>query len=657
MRTLQVSIVLLFLVSVHRAGAVELITYDPISTVCSPESNYTANSTYQHNLKNLLLSLSSNISGFASAAVGKGPDTVYGLAVCRGDLSAAECQNCTADAAAMIQQTCSKSKSSTMWRLSCELRYSSKNFMGTVETNFFFLTNVNNATDPVLFNQQMKTLLQNLSASAANSSSMFESGQIQYTDFKVMYGAVQCTRDLSSDSCLNCLKEAVDFIPYCCAERQGAVVIGATCSIRYELYPFLKGSAKGLQLPSPSVAPPTSRSKNTGTAVIAVAVLIPLVLLCILIFGLVLWRRNSRKTSQTPVNRDKEVDGPELLAFSLPSIRAATKDFSESNMLGEGGYGPVYKGTIDGKEIAVKRLSNKSGQGSVEFKNEVRLIAKLQHRNLVRLLGCCMEDGEKILVYEFVPNNSLDRVLFDREKGLPLDWATRLKIITGIARGLLYLHEDSRLKIIHRDLKPSNVLLDNEMNPKIADFGMAKICGMDETQGNTKRIAGTYGYMSPEYAINGNYSLKSDVYSFGVLLLELVSGRKNTSFNIDADGARDLLNHAWNLCEENRPLELVDKALGESYDHNEALRCIHIGLLCVQEAIVDRPTMSSVGLMLGSASVTLPAPHPPAFYMGRRSRHEAMSLSYSTEQSEDQPLNLMQSTSSNAVTITELQAR
>ncbi|KAF3777364.1 Cysteine-rich receptor-like protein kinase 25 [Nymphaea thermarum] len=659
MKTLLVSIVLLFLVSVHQAGAVELITYDPLSTVCSPESNYTANITYQHNLKSLLLSLSSNISGFATAAAGQGPDKVYGLALCRGDISTAECQNCTAGAAAMIQQGCPNSKSSTMWRVLCELRYSSSsNFMGTVDTKFFYLTNVNNATDPVLFNRQMRALVQNLSdAAAANSSSMFASGQIQYTDFQVIYGAVQCTRDLSSANCLNCLNEAAAFIPSCCAERQGAVVIGATCSIRYELYPFLRGSATGLQLPSPSVPPATSRSKNTGTAVIAVAVLIPLVLLCILIFGLVLWRRNSRKTSQTPVNRDKEVDGPELLAFSLPSIRAATNDFSESNMLGEGGYGPVYKGTIDGKEIAVKRLSDKSGQGSVEFKNEVRLIAKLQHRNLVRLLGYCMEDGEKILVYEFVPNNSVGSFLFDPIKRLQLDWATRLKIITGTARGLLYLHEDSRLKIIHRDLKPSNILLDNEMNPKISDFGMAKLCGVDETHGNTSRVAGTYGYMSPEYAINGSYSLKSDVFSFGVLLLELVSGRRNSSFNIDADGARDLLNYAWKLSEGNKPLEMVDRALGESYDRNEALRCIHIGLLCVQEDLMCRPTMSAVVLMLGTNSVTLPAPHPPGFYVGSRSRWDGTSLSDSREGAEYQALHPPQSTSTSSVTVTELEAR
>ncbi|CAN6452103.1 unnamed protein product [Victoria cruziana] len=659
MRMLRAILVLLLAASVHKALAVELINNDPLSTRCFQESgNYTANSTYHQNLKSLLGILSSNVSrGFASATAGQGPDKVYGLALCRGDVSATDCRSCTAEAADMIQQICPNIKSSIVWRLLCELRYSSSNFAGTADTNFYQFQNVNNASDPILFNQRMKTLLQQLSAAAAaNSSSMFANGQIQYTDLQLIYGAVQCTRDLSSTVCLNCLNQAADYLPYCCAGKEGSVVFSAACNIRFELYPFLQNSVgTGLQVQAPTSSSP-SRSKKTSSAVAAVAVVITLLVLCFLICGLILWRRKSKKRSQTRMKRDTKVAHPELLDFSLTSIRTATDNFSEANKLGEGGYGPVYRGTIDGKEIAVKRLSNQSGQGSIEFKNEVGLIAKLQHRNLVRLLGCCMEDGEKILVYEFVPNNSLDKVLFDSEKRLPLDWATRLKIITGISRGLLYLHEDSRLKIIHRDLKPSNVLLDNELNPKISDFGMAKICRTDETHGNTSRIAGTYGYMSPEYAIKGEYSLKSDVFSFGVLVLEIVSGRKNTSFRA-ADGAKDLLTYTWELSRQNTPLEVVDKALGESYDRKEALRCIHIGLLCVQEEIMDRPTMSSVALMLGSSSVTLPAPHPPAFYTGGRSRGEATSLTYSSDQAEDQALQPLSSSSSNSVTITELRPR
>ncbi|XP_062160839.1 G-type lectin S-receptor-like serine/threonine-protein kinase At1g11330 isoform X2 [Alnus glutinosa] len=224
----------------------------------------------------------------------------------------------------------------------------------------------------------------------------------------------------------------------------------------------------------------------------------------------------------------------ELPLFNLQELASATNNFHQSNKLGQGGFGPVYRGKMsDGQEIAVKRLSRASGQGQEEFMNEVVVISKLQHRNLVKLLGCCVDGEEKMLVYEYMPNKSLDAFLFDSVKPKLLDWRRRFNIIEGISRGLLYLHRDSRLRIIHRDLKASNILLDEELNPKISDFGMARIFGSNEDQANTKRVVGTYGYMSPEYAMEGRFSEKSDVFSFGVLLLEIVSGRRNSSFYDD----------------------------------------------------------------------------------------------------------------------------
>ncbi|PON79922.1 S-receptor-like serine/threonine-protein kinase [Trema orientale] len=302
---------------------------------------------------------------------------------------------------------------------------------------------------------------------------------------------------------------------------------------------------------------------------------------------------------------------PDLPFFSLSTIMAATDDFSPANKLGQGGFGSVHKGQFsNGQKIAVKRLSTSSGQGLEELKNEVMLIANLQHRNLVKLLGWCIEGEEKMLIYEYMPNKSLDSFIFDQTRRSCLDWRTRFNIIIGVARGVLYLHQDSRLRIIHRDLKASNVLLDAEMNPKISDFGMARTINEDQIQDKTRRIVGTYGYMSPEYAIFGKFSMKSDVFSFGVILLETITGMKNHEVYQEGTSI-NLIGHVWNLWKEKRALETVDSLL-ESYVHDEVLRCIQIGLLCVQEEVKDRPTMSAVVLML-SSEIALPSPKQPAY--------------------------------------------
>ncbi|XP_021602467.1 G-type lectin S-receptor-like serine/threonine-protein kinase B120 isoform X4 [Manihot esculenta] len=312
------------------------------------------------------------------------------------------------------------------------------------------------------------------------------------------------------------------------------------------------------------------------------------------------------------------VNGPDLPLFNFNSVAEATNNFSEENKLGQGGFGPVYKGKLPGgEEIAVKRLSKISGQGLEEFKNEIILIAKLQHRNLVRLLGCCIQGEEKMLLYEYMPNKSLDCFLFDPTKQALLDWKKRFNIIGGIARGLLYLHRDSRLRIIHRDLKASNILLDEEMDPKISDFGMARIFGGNQNELNTNRVVGTYGYMSPEYAMEGLFSVKSDVYSFGVLLLEIVSGRRNTSYRLTDH--LSLIAYAWELWHEDKAMELVDPSIRDSCCEDEVLKCIQVGMLCVQDSPVQRPTMSSIALMLESNSPTLPLPRQPTYTSVRTS--------------------------------------
>ncbi|KAG7992448.1 hypothetical protein I3843_02G128500 [Carya illinoinensis] len=345
----------------------------------------------------------------------------------------------------------------------------------------------------------------------------------------------------------------------------------------------------------------------------------------------------SRKRKKFTVSRKK---GSVVQFFSFESISTATSNFAATCKLGEGGFGPVYKGILPGgQEVAIKRLSRNSGQGEVEFKNEIVLIAKLQHTNLVKLVGCCIQREEKMLIYEYMHNKSLDLFLFGPVKKDLLDWTKRFNIIQGIAQGLLYLHKFSRLRIVHRDLKASNILLDAEMNPKISDFGMARIFGQDESEARTKRVVGTYGYMSPEYALRGKFSVKSDVFSFGVILLEILSGKKNNSFSHHGK-ASSLVGYAWEMWTEGKCLEIADPALDNSYDPNEVLRCIHVGLLCVQDSPNDRPSMSDVASMITNGTVAIPAPKQPAFFMN-------CSL----------PESRLENLASNDVSISEVEAR
>ncbi|XP_062086976.1 uncharacterized protein LOC133793693 [Humulus lupulus] len=310
----------------------------------------------------------------------------------------------------------------------------------------------------------------------------------------------------------------------------------------------------------------------------------------------------------------------DLPSFDFGTILHVTNNFSSTNKLGQGGFGSVYKGKLaDGREIAVKRLSSSSGQGTEEFKNELILISKLQHRNLVRLLGCCIEKEERLLVYELMPNKSLDNYIFDPRGREQLNWDTRVNIILGVARGLLYLHRDSSLRVIHRDLKASNILLDEKMNPKISDFGLARI--FQETidlANSTQRVVGTLGYMSPEYAMGGVFSEKSDVFSFGVLILEIVSGKRNSNFHYYEQNL-SLVAYAWQLWSEGRGVEFVDDAMGGSYVELEAIRCLHVGLLCVQDHTTDRPSMADVVLMLGNET-NRPQPIRPIFIFHNSAR-------------------------------------
>ncbi|GAY58792.1 hypothetical protein CUMW_189640 [Citrus unshiu] len=599
--------VLSFLISLTRAYFAGDLFY--IYHFCNNTVNFTRNSTYQSNLNLLLSTLRSNAThgssdkfseGFYNATASQDPDKVYGLFLCRGDVSAETCKDCVNFATSDITQRCPLQKETVIWYDHCLLRYSGISFFSTMDTKpAKAWQNRQNSTGG-LFNQQVRNLMNEAVNQALNTTKMFGTVKKNYTASQTLYGLVQCTPDLSRHDCSTCLRLAISSFDECFSINIGGRMMYPSCNFRYELYPFYDDPS--IVTPPPVfLSPPSpgsvtsSKGKGRKAIWIAIGTTIPTICLFILLVSVVRHRRRRNKG----------------LALE------ATRHFSDENKLGEGGFGPVYKGILaGGKEIAVKRLSGSSGQGLQEFKNEVTLIAKLQHKNLVRLLGCCLDGNELLLIYEYMPNKSLDVFIFDSTRRAQLDWKRRISIINGIARGLLYLHEDSRLKVFHRDLKASNVLLDHEMNPKISDFGMARIFGGNQNESNTSKVVGTYGYMAPEYALGGVISVKSDVFSFGVLLLEIISGKKNSGFYLSEHG-QSLLAYTWKLWCNGEALELMDPVLKQSCMAAELLKCIHIGLLCVQEDPADRPNMSSVAVMLASDTVSLPQPTQPAFSVGR----------------------------------------
>uniref|UniRef100_A0A3N7GC00 non-specific serine/threonine protein kinase n=1 Tax=Populus trichocarpa TaxID=3694 RepID=A0A3N7GC00_POPTR len=343
----------------------------------------------------------------------------------------------------------------------------------------------------------------------------------------------------------------------------------------------------------PEFKPPTKGKRKK----LIVAGSVVLLLFLIFILLSVLWWKGylgGRKS------RDQELVGLDLVTgiFTFKQIKAATNDFDPANNLGEGGFGVVYKGVLsDGTIIAVKQLSAKSKQGNREFVNEIGMISALQHPNLVRLYGCCINGKELLLVFENMENNSLAHVLYGKKEGqLNLDWPTRQRICVDIAKGLAFLHEESTLKIVHRDIKTTNVLLDGNMNVKISDFGMAKLDEEDDTHIST-RVAGTMGYMAPEYALYGRLTYKADVYSFGIVALEIVAGMSNMRFRHNESFAC-LLDWALSLHQNGDVMELVDPRLGSDFKKKEAARMIKVALLCTNQSPAHRPIMSAVVRML-----------------------------------------------------------
>ncbi|KAK4347034.1 hypothetical protein RND71_033373 [Anisodus tanguticus] len=517
---------LLFLfLHIHLHGLILAQLPDLAYTQCGDNGNYTENSTYQNNLNSLLSSLSSKIdkNGFYNASIGQDSDMASAIVLCRGDVELEECRSCVNNISRKLVQSCLDKIEAFGGYDGCTLQYSNRSIIDTPSfSTLFYMWNPGNASKPEGFNQDLFKLLDSLRGIAADGGPLrkYASGNATGPDFQTIYALVQCTPDLSPRNCFDCLTEAYGNMPICpCNGKKGGRIIGARCNFRYESYRFFEDVP--LEAPPPAgndnktvpierddKTAPTGKDDKTARTVIIIVV--PTVTTVILIgcISVILLRRRKRKlVDEVQSIRGDDISTTESLQYEFSTIRAATDNFSNANKLGQGGFGPVYKGKLpNGQEVAVKRLSADSGQGDLEFKNEVLLVARLQHRNLVS------------------------------------------------------------------------------------------------------------GYMSPEYAMYGQFSVKSDVFSFGVLVLEILSGQKNTCFR-NGESVEDLLSYAWTNWCEGTATNLIDPMLrGSSGLVRDIMRCIHIALLCVQENIADRPTMAAVVLMLSSLSLSLPVPSGPAYY-------------------------------------------
>ncbi|KAM4109788.1 hypothetical protein ACJW30_03G146300 [Castanea mollissima] len=579
-----------------------------VNITCSNQPEYNAPSFVPNSVATMNnIGNQMEVSGFGLAVSGSDPNTSYGLAQCYGDLSLTDCVLCYAQARMVLSQ-CISFTSGRIYLDGCFMRSDNYSFFqeytGHGDRAICGNTTRKNSTYEESVRQAVSSAV--LAAPNQNGSAT-ASKTVPGAVNEAVYVLADCWRTLNANSCKACLENASASILECLPWSEGRA-LNTGCFMRYSDKDFLNKKLGN------------GNSKGT-TIVIAVSVASSVVLLVVgVAIGFYIWKhryiQKKRRGSNDTEKLVKTLDDSSL-NFKYSTLEKATGSFHNANKLGQGGFGTVYKGVLpDGREIAVKRLFFNNRHRAGDFYNEVNIISSVEHKNLVRLLGCSCSGPESLLVYEFLPNKSLDRFIFDANRGEALNWAKRYEIIVGTAEGLVYLHENSKNRIIHRDIKASNILLDSRLRAKIADFGLARSFEEDQSHISTA-IAGTLGYMAPEYLVHGQLTEKADVYSFGVLLLEIVTGRMNNRSKT-SEYTDSLITITWKHFRSGTVEQLYDPNL-MLHNHynvnvkNEILRVLHIGLLCTQEIRSSRPTMSKALQMLTNKDYELPAPTNPPF--------------------------------------------
>ncbi|CAM0948604.1 unnamed protein product [Alopecurus aequalis] len=607
-------------------AALPLAAAQPWPNCNTSSGNYTAGSTYEDNLLSLVDTLRQKASAapsrFASGSFGAVPNTVYGLMLCRGDVTNSECFDCGTSAAERAGSVCRRRRDVALCFNPCYVRLSDSNFLASTDNSGqipLISGSSINSSDVAGYGRALTGLLNaTVRYAADNSTELYATGEWVGPDpgFRQISSAAQCTADLSRALCRSCLQDLLDQWWTTLGFKRngdGARVAASRCTLRYEVgtAPFFNGAAM-VQLPTklaaPAPAPPTvpaaatTGDKKNSTPIVLIAVIIPVVLIFLLVGMCILrklyWKEKSGANQDYAMFEEETPLHIDIRRFTYAELNHITKNFE--SIIGKGGFGTVYHGILEnGDEVAVKVLMETSIDESTDFLPEVQTLSKVHHKNLVTLQGYCQNKKCLALVYDYMPRGNLQQVLRGGDEDC-LNWEQRLHIAFDAAQGLEYLHELCTPSIVHRDVKTPNILLDKNLVGIISDFGLSRAFNDAHTHISTV-AAGTLGYLDPEYHATFQLTVKTDVYSFGIVLLEIITGQPPVIMNPQPV---HLPNWVRQKIAKGSIHDVVDKRLLDQYNVSSLESLIDIALDCVENASSNRPAMTEV---VSRLKVWLPA--------------------------------------------------